>query len=141
MAQEIGDLAEAIAALRAGLEAALAEGRGRDVQFGLGDVELTLQLVADKHAGGKIGWSVLGADAGGKSERTHSVKLMLQPRYRQPDGTYSDEFTIADESDYPTVGWLSDGQRADGNSTGVESEAPSGTTFAETIMALTGLGE
>jgi|SRR5882724_11503140 len=98
MAQEIGDLAEAIAALRAGLEAALAEGRGRHVQFGLGDVELTLQLVADKHAGGKIGWSVLGADAGGKSERTHSVKLMLQPRYRQPDGTYSDEFTIADES-------------------------------------------
>ncbi len=105
MAQEIGDLAEAIAALRAGLEAALAEGQGRDVQFGLGDVELTLQLVADKHAGGKIGWSVLGADAGGKSERTHSVKLVLKPCFRQEDGSYGEQGTIADESEEtPGVG-------------------------------------
>lgn len=92
----MGDLAEAIAALRAGLEAALEEGRGKDVQFGLGDVELTLQLVADKHAGGKIGWSVLGVDAGAKSERTHSMKLVLQPRFRQGDGSYSGDSTIAD---------------------------------------------
>ena len=71
MTQETGDLAEAIAALRADLEAALAEGQGKDVQFVLGDVELTLQLVADKHAGGKIGWSVLGVDAGAsRSGRT-----------------------------------------------------------------------
>jgi len=97
MAQGIGDLAEAIAGLRAGLEAALEEGQEKDVQFSLGDVELTLQLVADKHAGGKIGWSVLGADAGGKSERTHVVKLVLHPRYRQPDGSYSEDFTIADK--------------------------------------------
>jgi hypothetical protein len=88
MTQETGDLAAAIVALRSGLEAALAEGQGKDVQFVLGDVELTLQLVADKHAGGKIGWSVLGVDAGGKSERTHSVKLVLQPRFKQKDGTY-----------------------------------------------------
>jgi hypothetical protein len=54
MAQDGGDLPEAIASLRAGLEAALAEGRGKDVQFGLGEVELTLQLVADKHAGGDL---------------------------------------------------------------------------------------
>lgn len=99
MAQDSGDLPEAIASLRAGLEAALAEGRGKDVQFGLGEVELTLQLVAEKHAGGKIGWSVLGVGAGGKSERTHALKLTLRPRYRQPDGTYSDEFMIADEAD------------------------------------------
>ncbi len=105
MSQETGDLAEAIAALRAGLEAALAEGQGKDVQFGLGDVELTLQLVADKHAGGKIGWSVLGVDGGGRSERTHSMKLVLQPRFRQEDGTYSDEFTIADRPEgTPGVG-------------------------------------
>lgn len=96
MAQETGDLAEAIAALRAGLEAALAEGQGKGVQFVLGDVELTLQLVADRHAGGKIGWSVLGADAGGKSERTHSVKLVLQPRFLQPDGTYRGGRRISD---------------------------------------------
>ncbi|HEV2375456.1 MAG TPA: trypco2 family protein [Streptosporangiaceae bacterium] len=105
MAQEIGDLAEAIAALRAGLEAALAEGQGRDVQFSLGDVELTLQLVAEKHAGGKIGWSVLGADAGGRSERTHSLKLVLKPRLRQADGSYSEQGRVADQSeDAPGVG-------------------------------------
>jgi hypothetical protein len=105
MAQEIGDLAEAVASLRAGLEAALAEGQGRDVQFGLGDVELTLQLVADKHAGGKIGWSVLGADAGGKSERTHLVKLVLKPRLRQEDGSFSEQGRIADEAEEtPNVG-------------------------------------
>lgn len=99
MSQKIGEIAQAIAALRADLEAALAEGQGKDVQFGLGDVELTLQLVADKHTGGKIGWSVLGVDAGGKSERTHSVKLTLQPQLKQRDGTYSGGFAIADETD------------------------------------------
>lgn len=105
MAQEIGDLAEAIASLRAGLEAALAEGQEKDVQFALGDVELTLQLVADKHADGKIGWSVLGVNAGGKSERTHMVKLVLQPRFRQKDGSYRKQGRIADESDRtPGVG-------------------------------------
>jgi hypothetical protein len=105
MAEEIGDLANAVESLRAGLEAALSEGQGRDVQFGLGDVELTLQLVADKHGGGKIGWSVLGVDAGVRAERTHSVKLVLQPRFRQEDGSYSGDGTIADEPDgFPDVG-------------------------------------
>jgi hypothetical protein len=105
MAEEGGDLVKALAALRADLQTALAEGRGNDVQFGLGDIELTLQLVADKHAGGKIGWSVLGVDAGAKSERTHVVKLTLQPRYRQPDGSYSTDFTIAGQVDgTPDIG-------------------------------------
>lgn len=98
---DTGDLAEAVESLRAGLEAALAQGQGRDVQFGLGDVELTLQLVADKHGGGKIGWSVLGVDAGAKAERTHSVKLVLKPRLRQEDGSYSSEARISDSSDNP----------------------------------------
>jgi Trypsin-co-occurring domain 2 len=105
MAQEIGDLAEAVAALRADLESALAEGQGKGVQFGLGDVELTLQLVADKHAGGKIGWSVLGVDAGGKWRRTHTVKLVLQPRFRQKDGSYRKQGRIADQPEgTPAVG-------------------------------------
>lgn len=101
MAQEIGDLAEAVAALRAGLVSALTEGQGEDVQFGLGDIELTLQLVAEKHGGGKIGWSVLGVDAGASSERTHTVKLVLQPRVKQEDGRYTGDFRITDESDEP----------------------------------------
>ena len=37
MAEEGGDLVKALAALRADLQAAVAEGRGSDVQFGLGE--------------------------------------------------------------------------------------------------------
>ena len=99
MAEEGGDLVKALAALRADLQSAVTDGQEKDVQFGLGDIELTLQLVADKHAGGKIGWSVLGVDAGAKSERTHVVKLTLKPRYRQPDGSYSTDFAVADQVD------------------------------------------
>ena len=105
MTQETGDLAEAIAALRADLEAALAEGQGKDVQFVLGDVELTLQLVADKHAGGED--RLVGPRGGrrGKSERTHSVRLVLQPRFRSKDGTYRGHGRIADTTDWdPRVG-------------------------------------
>ncbi len=54
MTEQGGDLVNAIAALRADLQDAMAERRGHGVQFGLGDIELTLQLVADKHAGGKL---------------------------------------------------------------------------------------
>ena len=106
MTQETGDLEEAIAELRASLEAALMEGQGKSVQFVLGDVELTLQLVAGRHAGGKISWSILGLDAGGKSERTHSVKLLLKPRFRQEDGTYIDEVPISERTweGTPSVG-------------------------------------
>jgi hypothetical protein len=98
-AEGSGDLASAIAALRADLQAAVAEGEGKDLQFGLGDIELTLQLVADKHAGGKIGWSVLGVDAGAKSERTHTVTLTLKPGRRREDGTYTTDFTVAAQAD------------------------------------------
>lgn len=96
MSAEVGDLAGAIASLRADLESAISEGQGQDVQFGLGDVELTLQLVATKHGGGKVGWSVLGVDAGAQNERTHTVKLTLRPLKRAADGSYSETFAIAD---------------------------------------------
>jgi hypothetical protein len=97
--KEGGDLVKAIAALRADLQNAMSEGQGKRVQFGLGDIELTLQLVAEKHGGGKIGWSVLGVDAGAQSERTHIVKLTLKPQYLRPDGTYTADFTISDQVD------------------------------------------
>ena len=96
MSAEAGDLAGAIASLRADLEKAISEGQGHDVQFGLGDVELTLQLVATKHGGGKVGWSVLGVDAGAQNERTHTVKLTLRPLKRTADGTYVEVFAITD---------------------------------------------
>lgn len=98
MSEDAGDLAEAIAALRADLERAMSEGDGKDVQFGLGDIELTLQLVAAKHGGGKIGWSVLGINAGSEKEHTHTVKLILRPLKRAADGTYTADFAIADHA-------------------------------------------
>jgi hypothetical protein len=99
MPEDGGDLVKAIAALRGDLQDAMAEGLGKSVQFGLGDIELTLQLVAQKYGGGKIGWSVLGVNAGAQSERTHIVKLTLKPQYRKSDGTYTADFTIADQAD------------------------------------------
>jgi hypothetical protein len=98
MSGDRGDLADAIAALRADLESAIREGQGKDVQFGLGEIELTLQLVATKHGGGKIGWSVLGVDAGAENERTHVVKLTLKPLKRAADGQYTADFAIADHA-------------------------------------------
>jgi Trypsin-co-occurring domain 2 len=98
MSGDAGDLADAIAALRSDLESAIREGQGKDVQFGLGEIELTLQLVATKYGGGKIGWSVLGVDAGAQSERTHVVKLTLKPLQRMADGTYTADFAIADRA-------------------------------------------
>jgi hypothetical protein len=98
MSGDAGDLADAIAALRADLESAITAGQGKGVQFGLGDIELTLQLVATKHGGGKIGWSVLGVDAGAEHARTHTVKLMLKPLQRAADGTYTADFAIAGQS-------------------------------------------
>lgn len=98
MSRDAGDLAEAIAALRADLESAICEGRGKDVQFGLGEIELTLQLVATKRGGGKIGWSVLGVDAGAENERTHVVKLTLNPLRRAANGTYTADFAITDRT-------------------------------------------
>lgn len=94
MSGDAGDLADAIAALRADLESAIREGHGKDVQFGLGEIELTLQLVATRHCGGRIGWSVLGGDVGAGSGRTHTVKLTLKPLQRAEDGTYTAEFAI-----------------------------------------------
>jgi hypothetical protein len=97
--EEGGDLVNAIAALRADLQDAMHEGQGKSMQFGLGDIELTLQLVAEKHGGGKIGWSILGVDAGVQSERTHIVKLTLKPQHLKADGTYTADFTITDQVD------------------------------------------
>jgi hypothetical protein len=99
MPEEDGDLVKAIAALRADLQAAMDEGSDSDMLFGLGDIELTLQLVVTKHGGGKIGWSILAVNAGAQSERSHIVKLTLKPQYRQPDGTYSADVKVAYQAD------------------------------------------
>lgn len=92
------DLATAIATLRANLGAALAEGEGSPVKFGLGDIELTMQLVVTKTGGGKLGWSLLGAEASYNSANTHTLKLQLQPNFRQPDRSYTRDGLISSQT-------------------------------------------
>lgn len=80
MAQEPVTLPQAIGALRESLEAALEKGQGKQLQFGLGDIELTLKLAAVRDGQGRITWSVLGPDAGDPPEQPHTAKLTLRPR-------------------------------------------------------------
>jgi hypothetical protein len=73
----------AIELLRAELEDAWEAGAGRAVQFGVGDITLTLSMVASrkKGMGGKIRWWVVEGSADGSSERaaTQTMVLTLKP--------------------------------------------------------------
>ena len=86
-AEEVG-LAEAIASLRQELSQALAEGKGQEVQFKLGPIELDLQLQVENKVGANAGikwWLIsLGGSGEHSSGRTHHLKLTLQPL--GPDG-------------------------------------------------------
>jgi len=65
---------------------------GNTLRFEIVDIDLELQLVASTSlkAGGKIGWSVLGAEAsaGGDRSSTRTHKLSMKLRVgAQPDGS------------------------------------------------------
>jgi hypothetical protein len=89
-------LAQAVQDLRQELTSALEEGRGKNLRFKPGQIELELGVEVTMEAGAKGGvkfWVVeLGAD--GKTGRvgTHKLKLSLQPVDK--DGH---EFLIRDE--------------------------------------------
>ena len=84
-------VADAIELLRDELEAALAKGKGRPVQFGVSDVTLTVTVVAgkSKDAVGKIRWWVIEAGGSGtwSSEATQTLVLTLHPELVKNDGT------------------------------------------------------
>jgi hypothetical protein len=84
-------VADAIELLRGELEAALEQGKGHPVQFGVSDVALTVSVVAAKsaEAGGKIRWWVVEAGGSGKWSRevTQTLELTLHPELVKPDGT------------------------------------------------------
>ena len=101
---DMGDLPEAIAALRADLETAMAEGNDRPLQFELGVVELTLQVEAVRRAGGKIGWSLLGVEGSRDVTNTHTVTLTLQPASRTPGGAASMNGSTASGRPLPMPG-------------------------------------
>lgn len=73
----------AIELLRAELEDAWKAGAGSTVQFGVGDITLTLSMVATKKKGfgGKLRWWVVegGGDASSERAATQTMVLTLKP--------------------------------------------------------------
>jgi Trypsin-co-occurring domain 2 len=76
-------LADAIASLRQELTAAMLEGRGEELQFKLGPIELEVQLQVENKGSLNGGVKWLLVSIGGAAERsvvqTHQLKLTLQP--------------------------------------------------------------
>jgi hypothetical protein len=101
MADAVVGLAEAIAALRKELLAAVDEGKDAAMRFRLAPVELSMQVAVEKEAGGKIGWHVLGLGASYSSATTQTLALRLEPVWRKVDGSYTSDFTIADQNAEP----------------------------------------
>jgi hypothetical protein len=83
--EAVGDvpLASAIEALRGELVAAVEAGRGQDVRFALGPIELEFQVEVSREAGGEAGVKFWVVALGGKGTRssgtTHTVRLSLSP--------------------------------------------------------------
>ena len=80
---ELG-LAEAIDVLRSELRKAQDSGRGADVRFAVGPVEVELAVAVEKKAGGGVSVTVLNLlSLGGKGEvskgETNRVKVVLNP--------------------------------------------------------------
>jgi hypothetical protein len=104
MADATVGLADAIAALRRELLAAVAEGADAAMRFRLAPVELSMQVAVTKDAGGKIGWQVLGLGGSYSSAVTQTLALRLEPMWKQ-DGAYTSDFTIADQmAEPPRIG-------------------------------------
>jgi Trypsin-co-occurring domain 2 len=95
----ITGLADAIEALRAELTDAMARGEGHDMRFHIKPIELMMQVAVTTGADGKIGWSVLGIGAERRSVTTQQLHLQLAPVWRRGDGSYVEDFTIADQSE------------------------------------------
>jgi Trypsin-co-occurring domain 2 len=97
MADATVGLADAIAALRQELLAAMDEGADAVMRFRMAPVDLSLQVAVTKEAGGKVGWHVLGLGGSYASVVTQTLALRLEPVWRQHDGSYTADFTIADQ--------------------------------------------
>ena len=98
MANDWVGLADAIAALRRELTAAMAAGKDSALRFGLGPVEMEFLLDITREGGGEAGvrfWVVtVGAKGSIASASTHRVKLSLQPQDR-----HGRQLDIADTED------------------------------------------
>lgn len=76
------ELAEVIQTLRENLIKAQQQGNGQNIHFNVTNVDVELQTVVEKEAGGgaKVKFLVVEADANGKYKNavTHKIKLSLQ---------------------------------------------------------------
>ena len=100
MANPAIGLAEAITALREELLTAIDTGKGAPMRFRLAPVELSLQVAVTKEGSGKIGWHVLGLGASYESATTQTLKLRLEPLWRNANGTFDGDFMVADQQDH-----------------------------------------
>lgn len=89
-------LAEAIAALRDELHAAMAKMPQTGLLFRLAPIELTLEVVVTKVANGKIGWRVVEAGGTYEKGRTQTLSLTLEPAYRDASGRLLENTYVSD---------------------------------------------
>jgi hypothetical protein len=77
-------LADAVEALRSELTAARNLGRGQDLLFEVGPVDVEFSVVVKRTGGGKAGLTIgvvtLGGEASVGREETHRVKVTLAPK-------------------------------------------------------------
>jgi hypothetical protein len=79
VADVLVELADAIAALRVQLLAAVNEGKDAPMRFRLAPVELSLLVAVTNEADGKIGWKVLGLGGSYSSAVTQTLALRPTP--------------------------------------------------------------
>lgn len=91
-------LADAIDALRSELAEAIARGAGQPMRFQVEPIELAVQAVITKDAGGRIGWGALGVGASYQSATTQTLTLKLKPMWQASDGTLTADPLIADQT-------------------------------------------
>src|SRR5436309_513187 len=104
MSNENFPLGEVISALRSEIKEAMENGKGQDVQFDLGSIELELTLTVKAEGGseGKISFHVLGAGAeiGGKGkiakEQVQKVKFTITP-FRASDSNSGMAFDVSSQ--------------------------------------------
>lgn len=109
-------VAKAIEALRSELESALAAGGDRPVQFGLGDITLTMSVTVGEtlEANGKLRWWLVeaGAGAASSSSSTQTLVLTLRPQLIGADGTLSALHVAAEDVESHSTGIDAEGDPA-----------------------------
>jgi hypothetical protein len=82
-------LADALEALRIEMASAIEGGRTSRMRFTLAPIELTVQVVVEKEANGKIGWKILEVGGSYGSTITQTLKLTLTPAWIGDDGAWT----------------------------------------------------